>query len=105
MSPHCRTVRAGTASDRSAAKHDTGKRDQEESEGHQADEQDIAAARRVAPAFISNSHLGYVVIDTRQASAELRDLTIDILSLEKIAESDGRELYRPRGTEIPAPLQ
>ena len=33
---------------------------------------------------------------------ELRDLAIDILDLEKIAESDVRELYRPRGTEISA---
>jgi hypothetical protein len=75
------------------------------SEGRQVNDQDIAAARRIAPAFIRNAHLGYVVIDTRAASQELRDLTIDILDLEKIAESDGRELYRPRGTEIPAPLQ
>ena len=75
------------------------------SEGRQVNDHDIAAARRIAPAFIRNAHLGYVVIDTRAASQELRDLTIDILDLEKIAESDGRELYRPRGTEIPAPLQ
>ena len=68
-------------------------------------EQEIARARRAAPAFIRRSRLGYVVIDTGAASAQLRDLTIDILDLEKIAESDGRELYRPRGTEIPAPLQ
>ena len=75
------------------------------SEGRQVNDEDIAAARSIAPAFIRNAHLGYVVIDTRAASPQLRDLTIDILDLEKIAESDGRELYRPRGTEIPAPLQ
>jgi len=68
-------------------------------------EDDVAAARRAAPAFIKNSQLGYVVIDTRTASPQLRELTIDLLNLEKITESDGNELYRPRGTEIPAPLQ
>jgi hypothetical protein len=75
------------------------------SEGRQVDEHDIALARRTAPAFIRNSQLGYVVIETRAASPELRDLTIDILNLEKIAESDGHELYRPRGTEISPRLQ
>jgi hypothetical protein len=75
------------------------------SEGRQVNEHDIAVARRIAPAFIRNSQLGYVVIEPRAASPELRDLTIDILDLEKIAESDGLELYRPRGTEISRPLQ
>jgi hypothetical protein len=75
------------------------------SEGIEVNERQIARARETAPAFLRRSRLGYVVIDTRAASAQLRELTIDILDLEKIAESDGRELYRPRGTEIPAPLQ
>ena len=75
------------------------------SEGAAVSEREIARARRAAPNFIRRSQLGYVVIDTRAASPQLRELTIDILGLEKIAESDGRELYRPRGTEIPAPLQ
>jgi hypothetical protein len=75
------------------------------SEGRPVNEDDIAAARRIAPAFIEHARLGYVVIETRTTSRELRDVTIDILDLEKIAESDGRELYRPRGTEIPSPLQ
>jgi hypothetical protein len=75
------------------------------SEGREITERQIERARRAAPAFLRRSRLGYVVIDTRAASPELRDMTIDILDLEKIAESDGRELYRPRGTENPAPLQ
>jgi hypothetical protein len=75
------------------------------SEGAEVNEREIARARRAAPGFIRRSRLGYVVLDTRAASPQLRDLTIDILDLEKIAESDGRELYRPRGTEHPAPLQ
>jgi hypothetical protein len=75
------------------------------SEGQQLNQREIARARRAAPGFIRRSRLGYVVVDTRAASPELRDLTIDILDLEKIAESDGRELYRPRGTELSPPLQ
>jgi hypothetical protein len=75
------------------------------SEGRVPNRREIARARRAAPGFIRRSRLGYIVIDTRAASAELRDLTIDILDLELIAESDGRELYRPRGTEISPPLQ
>jgi hypothetical protein len=75
------------------------------SEGRELNRREIVRARRAAPGFIRRSRLGYVVIDTRAASPELRDLTIDILDLEKIAESDGRELYRPRGTEVSPPLQ
>jgi MFS family permease len=75
------------------------------SEGGQVNQREITRARHAAPDFIRRSRLGYVVIDTRAASPGLREMTIDILDLEKIAESDGRELYRPRGTEVPAPLQ
>jgi hypothetical protein len=75
------------------------------SEGLSVNDREIARARRAAPGFIRRSRLGYVVVDTRASSEELRELAIDILDLEKIAESDGLELYRPRGTEIPAPLQ
>lgn len=75
------------------------------SEGAPVNDREIARARRAAPGFIRRARLGYVVLDTRAASPQLRDLTIDILDLEKIAESDGRELYRPRGTESLAPLQ
>jgi hypothetical protein len=75
------------------------------SEGRRVNDADIARVRDTAPAFIKRSRLGYVVIETRAASPELRAVAIDILDLEKIAESDGRELYRPRGTEISTPLQ
>ena len=75
------------------------------SEGRHVDEAEITLVRQTAPSFIKRSHLGYVVIDTRAASPALRAVAIDILDLEKVAESDGRELYRPRGTDIPTPLQ
>ena len=75
------------------------------SEGQQVDEAEIARVRQTAPSFIKRSRLGYVVVDTRAASPALRAVAIDILDLEKVGESAGRELYRPRGTEIPTPLQ
>jgi hypothetical protein len=75
------------------------------SERRPVTEDDVAAARRAAPGFIKNAQLGYVVIDTRAASPQLREMTIGLLNLEKITESEGNELYRPRGMEIPAPLQ
>ena len=75
------------------------------SEGQELNPHEIARARRAAPGFIRRSRLGYVVIDRGAAGPRLRDLAIDILDLEKIGESDVRELYRPRGTEISPPLQ
>ena len=75
------------------------------SEGRHVDEAEIAHVKQTAPSFIKRSRLGYVVVDTSAASPALRAVAIDILDLEKVAESDGRELYRPRGTEIPTPLQ
>jgi hypothetical protein len=75
------------------------------SDGRQVTAADIAQVRASAPAFIKASHIGYVVIDTLAASPELRAVAVDILDLEKIAESDGRELYRPRGTAHSAPLE
>ena len=75
------------------------------SEGQELNPHEIARARRAAPGFIRRSRLGYVVIDRGAAGPKLRDLAIDILDLEKIGESDVRELYRPRGTDISPPLQ
>jgi hypothetical protein len=75
------------------------------SEGRPVDQVEIARVRETAPAFIKRARLGYVVINTHASSPELRTVAIDILDLEKIGESDGRELYRPRGTDISTPLQ
>jgi hypothetical protein len=75
------------------------------SEGQHVSPRDIARARRLAPGFIRRTRLGYVVIDTLTASPELKAAAIDILRLEKIAESRGRELYRPTGTGETPPLQ
>jgi hypothetical protein len=75
------------------------------SEGRQVSARDIARARRMAPGFIRRTRLGYVVVDTPATSPALKAAVIEILGLEKIAESDGRELYRPAGTGEPPPLQ
>jgi hypothetical protein len=75
------------------------------SEGLTVSEGEIERARRAAPAFLRRSRIGYVVVDTHGTSPELRALAIDILKLEKIAESDGRELYRPTEPLDSPPVQ
>jgi hypothetical protein len=75
------------------------------SEGRQVRRAEIERAKRSTPDFIRRAGLGYVVIDTMATSPELRDLTIDLLGLEKIAEGGGRELYRPAVSVDSPPLQ
>jgi hypothetical protein len=53
------------------------------------------AARDNAPALVERTRMGYVVIDTRRASPALRDFAVEVFGLVKMAEEDGRELYRP----------
>lgn len=43
--------------------------------------------------FVDRARLGYLVIDRSRASADLRQFAIEAFDLEKIAESNGRELY------------
>jgi hypothetical protein len=75
------------------------------SEGRPVRRAEIQRAKRSAPNFIRRAMLGYVVMDTMATSPELRNLTIDLLGLEKIAESGGRELYRPAVSVDSPPLQ
>jgi hypothetical protein len=75
------------------------------SEGRMVSPAEIAEAKSAAPAFIRRARLGYVVIETSAASPALRQAAIDILRLEKVAESAGRELYRPVLGDDPPPLQ
>lgn len=65
------------------------------SEGAPITQREFEAAKRAAPGFVRRARLGYVVIDTPATSVELREFVIEIFGLVKIAESDGRELYRP----------
>ncbi len=75
------------------------------SEHRDVSREEIARAKAAAPNFITRSRLGYVVIDTLAAPPGVRRLTIEMFNLEKIAESNGRELYRPVGTAIASQLQ
>jgi hypothetical protein len=52
------------------------------------------AAREDAQPLVERSHMGYVVIDTRRASPALREFAVSAFGLVRIAEEDGRELYR-----------
>jgi hypothetical protein len=52
------------------------------------------AARADAQPLVERTRMGYVVIDTRRASPALRDFAVGAFGLVKIAEEDGRELYR-----------
>jgi hypothetical protein len=65
------------------------------SEGRSVSEDELAAAKRAAPDFIRKARLGYAVIDTLAATPELRAFVIELLRLQKIGESDGRELFKP----------
>jgi hypothetical protein len=63
---------------------------------------ELSAARRAAlkirgDAFVERAKLGYVVVNRRRASPELEAFAVDLFGLERIGESDGRVLYRPRG--------
>jgi hypothetical protein len=49
---------------------------------------------RRARTFLQVSRLGYVVIDMARTSPALRLFAIETFRLEKIGESDGRELYK-----------
>jgi hypothetical protein len=64
------------------------------SEGLPLDPAAERAARQNAQPLVERTRMGYVVIDTRRASPALRDFAISSFGLVKIAEEDGRELYR-----------
>lgn len=53
------------------------------------------SGRMLATRFVQKGRVGYVVINRRRASEELRSWAIDALGLTLVAERDGRELYRP----------
>ncbi len=52
------------------------------------------AAREDAQPLVERTRMGYVVIDTRRASPALREFAVRAFGLVRIAEEDGRELYR-----------
>ena len=44
---------------------------------------------------MDRTRLGYVVIDVGRTPRALRDFAIEAYGLEKLGESEGRELYVP----------
>jgi hypothetical protein len=65
------------------------------SEGRQPSPGDRARALDRGQRFVDRLLMGYVIMDTARASPELRAFAVEAFGLVKIAESDGRELYRP----------
>jgi hypothetical protein len=51
-------------------------------------------ARENAQPLVERARMAYVVIDTRRASPALREFAVSAFGLVKIADEDGRELYR-----------
>ncbi|MEO8483067.1 MAG: hypothetical protein ABI634_12710 [Acidobacteriota bacterium] len=66
------------------------------SEGRAISEADRARARESAPAFLPASHIGYVVIEDRLVSADLRAFATDVLGLHETMRSEGFTLLEPR---------
>ena len=59
---------------------------------------DLAArAHATSRDFLDRSCLGYVVIDSQRASAELRAFAIELFDLIEIGDDRGRELFLPAG--------
>lgn len=58
-------------------------------------------ARESVRAFMVDADIGYVVIDEALTPPGLRRFAIDVLSLVKVDEGDGYELFVPRGSGAP----
>ncbi|HET6316273.1 MAG TPA: hypothetical protein VFG86_07435, partial [Chloroflexota bacterium] len=68
------------------------------SEGRPLDHATRQLALERARRFVETASIGYVVIDTAQASSSLTDFAIEALDLEKIDEEGALRLYQPRRT-------
>jgi hypothetical protein len=66
------------------------------SEGRTVSEDERTRARQSAPAFIAASHIGYVVIEDRLVSPDLRAFATDILDLRETMRTGGFTLLEPR---------
>jgi hypothetical protein len=66
------------------------------SEGRTLQPAQVERAVNGADAFLKATNLGYVIMNERRVSTELRDLASSVLGLTKIAEADGYSLYVPR---------
>ena len=66
------------------------------SEGRTLSPAQIDRAVEGADAFLKSTNLGYVIMNERTVSADLRTFASNVLRLTKIAEADGYILYVPR---------
>lgn len=66
------------------------------SEGRPVPDENLPMLRTIAPTFIRQARVGYVVVDRVRATDELIRFAVETLDLELVASSPGRELYRPR---------
>ncbi|MGH9198695.1 MAG: hypothetical protein ACRD1T_23570, partial [Acidimicrobiia bacterium] len=66
------------------------------SQGREVEPFRVEAVIRRGRSFVERAKLGYVVIDRAHATPALVHFATEAFELEKIAESDGRELYRTR---------
>jgi len=67
------------------------------SEGRPLTSDDRVRAKASAPAFLTSSRLGYVVVDDEKVSPEMRAFAIDTLDLTETMRGDGFTLFEPRG--------
>lgn len=63
------------------------------SEGHKLTDGQIRSAVAAADNFVSETDLGYVVMNQARTSADLREFATILLGLTKVGEADGYELY------------
>jgi len=63
------------------------------SSGTNASEADAALSPRDAAGILASAGIAFIVLDTRRASAELRDYVDTRIELRRIAEENGRLLY------------
>jgi hypothetical protein len=71
------------------------------SEGRTLTDDQRAAARGAAPAFIQRSHIGWVVMEDARTSPELRAFAIDALQLTLKERSGAYTLYEVDGATAP----
>lgn len=66
------------------------------SEGRPLSQPERERARASAAAFLEASHVGYVVVEDRLVSADLRAFAIDVFGLRETMHSEGFTLLEPR---------
>ena len=63
------------------------------SSGQKLSDADVILTPREAAAALASAGIGFIVLDTRRASAELREYVQSRIELKRLAEEDGRVFY------------